>query len=97
MAVMIAPTRDEHQNVAPFEDAFESCYCPTCSTLLDWQPPEGFPWSDWLSERPDLVQVWYYTCPTCSVEYRLQWFLQRPSDHTTSYGRITRVDNNDEG
>ena len=103
MSHMVAPTRDEHKNVAPFTSAFEECYCPTCIALeeepptLDWQPPEGLPWQDWLSERPDLVQVWYATCPTCSVEYRLQWIMQRPSDHSLAYGYVTRVDNGDEG
>ena len=99
MAAMIAPTRDEHQNVAPFESAFEECYCLTCIALdtpLDWQPPEGLPWQDWLSERPDLVEVWYATCPTCSVEYRLQWIMQRPSDHSTAYGQVRRIDDGDE-
>lgn len=96
MADMLAPFRHEHKNVAPFADAFDSCYCPTDGTLLAWQPPEGLPWTDVLSEHPELVEVWYATCAACSVRYRLQWIMQRPSDHTTPYGYVWREDDGDE-
>lgn len=96
MADVMGPTRQQQKNVHVFEDAFEHCYCPTCGTLLDWQPPDGIPWKDSSSENEPMVEIWHATCPTCQVQFQLEWFMQRPSDHTTAYGYIKRVSDIDE-
>jgi len=92
---MIAPAKDPRA-VAEFDEAFYECVCPLCGGLLLWQPAEGIPHQDAISEavlNEDDVLIWFATC--CSVQWRLQWSMQRASDHTTPYGYVLRLPDGD--
>ena len=88
---MLAPTPQEHKNVAPFDDAYENCTC-SCGTLLVWLPVEGMPWLDSSSEQPP--EIWRAVC-VCGVTYHLRKVMQRPSDHSLWYGYVFREDDGD--
>jgi hypothetical protein len=75
------------RSVAPFDEAFNECFCPTCLVRLVWEPLEGLPHVDSGSEQP--VAVWLTS--HCGVVWELERVMQRPSDHTTWYGYVTLV------
>jgi hypothetical protein len=90
---MIGPTVLQHKNVAPFDEAFFQCLCPSCALPIVW---EGLNRQiDNISEHhpeelPPYVRHW--SGAHCGVVYRLEWVLQRPSDHSTPYGYVWRVE-----
>lgn len=91
---MLAPSQQDQIRVDVFEEAFTDTTCPTCAVVLSWQPPDGVPRKDAISEKhPEedvgFVRIWTASC--CGVTYELQWAMQRPSDHSTPYGYVKRV------
>ena len=95
---MVGPMAGEHRNVAVFEDAFTNCQCAQDGAILNWEPDAGTPVIDTGSESLETypigseVRRWMATCVVCKVSYRLQWILQRPSDHSTPYGYVSRIE-----